>query len=52
MVDDGELMRARMELILREYGLGFAFAEDAETALRMVKERSFELIFLDVMPTA
>jgi len=49
VVDDSELMRAQMELILRGYGLSVAFAEDAETAIQMVKAQSFELIFLDVM---
>ncbi|HRD67623.1 MAG TPA: response regulator [Candidatus Competibacter sp.] len=49
VVDDSELMRAQMELILQGYGLGVAFAEDAETAIQMVKEQTFELIFLDVM---
>lgn len=49
VVDDSELMRTQMDLILRGYGLGVAFAEDAETAIQMAKEQSFELIFLDVM---
>ncbi len=49
VVDDSELMRTQMELILKECGLGVALAGDAETAIQMVKEHPFDLIFLDVM---
>ena len=49
VVDDSQLVRAQMELFLQDYQLDLAFAEDAETALSMTKEKSFDLIFLDVM---
>lgn len=50
VVDDSQLVRAQMELILNEYpSLGVEFAEDAETALQRVKQKRFDLIFLDVM---
>jgi twitching motility two-component system response regulator PilG len=51
VVDDSKLVRAQMELILNEYAssLDVEFAEDAETALQRVKEKRFDLIFLDVM---
>jgi CheY-like chemotaxis protein len=51
VVDDSKLVRAQMELILNDYAssLDVEFAEDAETALQRVKERRFDIIFLDVM---
>lgn len=51
VVDDSQLVRAQMELILNEYAssLDVEFAEDAETALQRVKVQRFDIIFLDVM---
>lgn len=49
VVDDSQLVRTQMELLLKEYPLNVYFAEDAETALKIVKQRSFDIIFLDVM---
>lgn len=49
VVDDSELMRTQMELILKEYGLGVTLAEDAEKAIQIIKENPFDLIFLDVI---
>ena len=49
VVDDSQLVRAQMELFLQDYQLDIAFAEDAETALNVTKQKSFDLIFLDVM---
>ena len=49
VVDDSELMRTQMELILQGYGLEVTFAGDAETAIEKVKGQSFDLIFMDVM---
>ena len=49
VVDDSQLVRTQMEMILDEHPLDVTFAEDAETALQLVKEHSFDIIFLDVM---
>jgi CheY-like chemotaxis protein len=51
VVDDSQLVRAQMELILNEYAssLHVEFAADAETALQRVKVQRFDIIFLDVM---
>ena len=49
IVDDSQLVRAQMDLLLQGFQLNIYFAEDAEAALKMVKLRSFDIIFLDVM---
>lgn len=49
VVDDSELVRTQMQLLLQDYHLDLCFAEDAETALQMVKGKTFDLTFLDVM---
>lgn len=49
IVDDSELVRTQMEMLLQEVQVGMEFAEDAETALRMVRSKRYDLIFLDVM---
>ena len=49
VVDDSQLMRTHMKLILREYDLDVDFSEDAETALKLLKDKHFDIIFLDVM---
>lgn len=49
VVDDSELMRTQMKLLLDEHHLSAEFAPDAETALRIVREKHYDLIFLDVM---
>lgn len=49
VIDDSELVRTQMEIILQDFGLALSFAEDAETGLKLVKEKRFDVIFLDVM---
>lgn len=49
VVDDSQLVRTQMKFLLQEYQLDLCFAEDAETALRMIKQKTFDLTFLDVM---
>lgn len=49
VVDDSELMRTQIKLLLDEHRLGVEFAPDAETALKMVLGKRYDLIFLDVM---
>jgi CheY-like chemotaxis protein len=49
IVDDSQLVRTQMEMLLQGYQLGTECAEDAETALRMVRSKQYDLIFLDVI---
>ena len=49
VVDDSQLVRTQMEMILGEHPLAIKFAEDAETALKIVQQQTFDIIFLDVM---
>jgi len=49
IVDDSQLVRTQMEILLQEFQVATEFAEDAETALRMVRSRQYDIIFLDVM---
>ena len=49
VIDDSQLVRAQMALILSEYDATAEFAEDAETGLRMAQKESYDLIFLDIM---
>ena len=49
VIDDSQLMRTHMRLILREYNLDVDLSEDAETALEMLKIKQFDIIFLDIV---
>lgn len=49
VVDDSILVHKQMELILSAIGIHADFASDGAKALEMQKERSYDLIFLDVM---
>src|SRR5262245_32755941 len=48
IVDDSQLVRTQMEILLQEFQVATEFAEDAETALRMVRSKQYDIIFLDV----
>lgn len=49
VVDDSLAVRKQMELILNGAGVKADFAVDGDTALRMNEEKSYDLVFLDVM---
>ncbi len=49
VVDDSQLVRTQMEMLLQEHQLATEFAEDAETALRMIRGKCYDIIFLDVI---
>lgn len=49
IIDDSVSIRKHLELELRDAGISADFAESGEQALDKIKERSFDLIFLDIM---
>ena len=49
VVDDSVSVRTQMDLCLKLYDVAVDFAEDAERALELVGERSYDLVFLDVV---
>jgi len=49
VVDDSLSVRTQMDLCLRLHDLAVDFAEDAEAALEMIENRSYDVIFLDVV---
>ena len=49
IIDDSVSIRKHLELELRDAGISADFAESGEQALEKIKERSFDLIFLDIM---
>lgn len=49
VIDDSSAIRKQLELELRVSKVGAEFAESGEQALEKVKQRQFDLIFLDIM---
>ncbi len=49
VIDDSMAIRKHLELELRDSGVSADFAESGEQALEKIKERLFDLIFLDIM---
>lgn len=49
VVDDSESVRQLMGVKLKLYGAATEFAEDGESALKMARDKRYDLIFLDVM---
>lgn len=49
VVDDSQLARTQMQLLLLTHSLEVYHAEDAETALELIKKRTFDVAFLDIM---
>ncbi|CAA6800464.1 MAG: Response regulator receiver protein [uncultured Thiotrichaceae bacterium] len=49
VIDDSASIRKQLELELRSSEIAADFAESGEQALEKIKERSFDLIFLDIM---
>jgi len=49
VVDDSLSVRTQMDLCLRLHDLSVDLVEDAETALDMIKEGNYDVIFLDVV---
>jgi CheY-like chemotaxis protein len=49
VVDDSQLVRVQMELLLNNWGVAAEFAESAEVGLRLARDKRYDLIFLDVM---
>lgn len=49
VVDDSQPMRTQMRIILKQYDLDVEIAKDAESALRILQNTSFDIIFLDVI---
>jgi twitching motility two-component system response regulator PilG len=49
VIDDSQLIREFMSMILEPLNVRVTLAEDGETGILRAKERPFDLIFLDVM---
>lgn len=49
VIDDSELARTQMGIILDKYALKVKYAIDAESAIALTKTEVFDIIFLDVM---
>lgn len=49
VVDDSAAIRKQLELELAQAGIGADFAEDGEQALVKIAERSYDLVFLDII---
>lgn len=49
VIDDSPLIRSQIGLLLQKHDLDVSFADSAETGLKLLDERPFEIVFLDVM---
>jgi len=49
VIDDSAAIRKQLELELRDAGITADFAESGEQALEKIKEKQFDLIFLDII---
>lgn len=49
VVDDSLPVRKQVGVALRRSGITAEFAEDAESALRLIESRSYDILFLDVV---
>lgn len=49
VVDDSLPVRKQVNIALRRAGVTAEFAEDAESALRLIETRSYDILFLDVV---
>ena len=49
VVDDSLPVRKQVNIALRRAGITAEFAEDAESALKLIESRSYDILFLDVV---
>ena len=49
VVDDSLAARKQVSITLRSAGITAEFAEDAESALKLIESRSYDILFLDVV---
>jgi two-component system cell cycle response regulator len=49
VVDDSLAVRKQVNIALRRAGITAEFAEDAESALKLIVSRSYDILFLDVV---
>jgi len=49
VIDDSAAIRKQLEIELRDAGLTSEFAESGEDALEMIKDKHFDLVFLDII---
>jgi len=49
IIDDSAAIRKQLELELRDAGISSEFAECGEDAIEMIKTKSFDLVFLDII---
>lgn len=49
VVDDSLPVRKQVNIALRRAGITAEFAEDAESALKLIETRSYDILFLDVV---
>jgi two-component system cell cycle response regulator len=49
VVDDSLPVRKQVSVALRRAGITAEFAEDAESAMQLIKSRSYDIVFLDVV---
>lgn len=49
VIDDSAAIRKQLELELRDAGLTAEFAESGEEALEIIKDKHFDLVFLDII---
>ena len=49
VIDDSAAIRKQLELELRDAGITAEFAESGEEALEIIKDKHFDLVFLDII---